>query len=89
MNQETGQIINATAEEIKLLNELEAKKVELETAVSTSEENQKLTVAQKWKSIPIGEEIDIGGLKFIIKCVRVDTQEVILSPVGLKFKLKP
>lgn len=84
MNQETGEIINASPEEIKLLNDLDAKKTELETTVKEKE----LTIGQKWKAIPVGEEIDIGGLKFTIKCIRVDTQEVILSPVGLKFKLK-
>jgi len=79
MNSETGEIKELnTEEQSQKLAELEKQKEELE---------QQIKEAKKWKELPIGEEVDIEGLKFVISHVRIDTQEVILKPVG-KMKLK-
>ena len=75
MNTETGEIKELTPEALELM-----KKVGEDTQVLAEE---KLREYNKWKEIPVGKEIEIDGLHFVISHARVDTQEVILKPVSI------
>ena len=86
MNTETGEIKELNPEEqAQKIVDLESQKVELEKKLQ--ETSEELEDKRKWKAIPIGQEIEISGLKFIVHHARVDTQEVVLKPVGkMKFR---